>query len=338
MRRLAADDSDIDLISMDVNWTAEFAEAGWVVPWPKDQAEQAAEGVIPAVLKTGRYQGRMYAAPLNTGSQLLWYRKDLVPNPPATWDEMLKIASQLPAGERAIEVQAARYEGYTVWFNSLLASAGGSILTKNGKVSLARQPTEDALRIMHDVATAPGADPSLSNNTEDEARIAFQAGNAAFQVNYPFVYPAAKDEVPKIFANMGVALWPRVNPDEPAHVTLGGFNLGVGKFGDHRNLAFEAARCLEQPDLQVGYAVKDGLPPITEALYQDPRIVKAYPFADLLLETFKEGSTRPVSPAYNDISLAVQRTLHPPSSINPKSDVDTLRSRVDDAINSRGLL
>jgi multiple sugar transport system substrate-binding protein len=45
-----------------------------------------------------------------------------------------------------------------------------------------------------------------------------------------------------------------------------------------------------------------------------------------------------VSPAYNDISLAVQRTLHPPASINPKSDVDTLRSQVDDAINSRGLL
>ena len=108
VRRLAAGDSDIDLISMDVNWTAEFAEAGWVVPWPKRQAEQAAEGVIPAVLQTGRYQGRMYAAPLNTGSQLLWYRKDLVPNPPATWDEMLEIARQLPAGERAIEVQAAR--------------------------------------------------------------------------------------------------------------------------------------------------------------------------------------------------------------------------------------
>ena len=82
VRRLAADDSDIDLISMDVNWTAEFAEAGWVVPWPKNQAEQASEGVIPAVLKTGRYQGRMYAAPLNTGSQLLWYRKDLVPTRP----------------------------------------------------------------------------------------------------------------------------------------------------------------------------------------------------------------------------------------------------------------
>ena len=52
---------------------------------------------------------------------------------------------------------------------------------------------------------------------------------------------------------------------------------------------------------------------------------KAYPYADLLLETFKDGSTRPVSPAYNDISLAVQRTIHPPSGIDPQSDIGALR-------------
>jgi multiple sugar transport system substrate-binding protein len=338
VRRLAADDSDIDLISMDVNWTAEFGEAGWVVPWPKDLAAKVSEGVIPAVLATGRYHGRMYGGPLNTGSQLLWYRKDLVPNPPATWDEMIEMAESLPAGERAIAVQGARYEGFTVWFNSLLASAGGRILDRRGNVSLARKPTEAALRVMRNVATARGADPSLSNNKEDESNVAFEAGKAAFMVNYSFVYPAAKADAPKVFKNLGVALWPRVDPDQPARVTLGGFNVGVGAFGAHRRLAFEAAQCLGAPKQQVGYAVKDGLPPVSEALYQDPRVRKAFPYAELLLQTFRDGSTRPVSPANNDISLAVQRTLHPPRSIDPKADVGTLRSRVDDAIHSRGLL
>jgi multiple sugar transport system substrate-binding protein len=280
----------------------------------------------------------MYGAPLNTGSQLLWYRKDLVPQPPATWDEMVRMTKNLPAGTRAIEVQGARYEGFTVWFNSLLASAGGEILDKRGDVSLARGPTQNALRVMRAVATAPGADPSLSNNKEDESRVAFQSGHAAFMVNYPFVYTAAKEEAPKIFKNLGVALFPRVGPTEPAHVTLGGFNLGISKFGAHRMLAFAAARCLGAAKQQLLYATKDGLPPVSEALYQDPRVLKAFPYANLLLETFREGSTRPVSPAYNDISLVVQRTLHPPRSIDPKSDVGTLRSRVDDAIHSRGLL
>src|ERR1700712_3389472 len=60
VRRLAANDSSIDLISMDVVWTAEFAGAKWIVPWSKHDASTIGDGVIPAVLKTGQYRGRMY--------------------------------------------------------------------------------------------------------------------------------------------------------------------------------------------------------------------------------------------------------------------------------------
>jgi len=31
-----------------------------------------------------------------------------------------------------VEIQGNQYEGITVWFNSLLASAGGSVLTPDG--------------------------------------------------------------------------------------------------------------------------------------------------------------------------------------------------------------
>ena len=33
VRRLAAEDDTVDLVGMDVIWTAEFAEAGWILPW-----------------------------------------------------------------------------------------------------------------------------------------------------------------------------------------------------------------------------------------------------------------------------------------------------------------
>jgi len=338
VRRLAANDSGIDLISMDVIWTAEFAEAKWVRRWPTALADQVSTDVIPAVLQTGQYHGRMYAAPLNTGSQLLWYRKDLVPVAPTTWDEMISMAERLPDGVNKIEVQAARYEGYTVWFNSLLASAGGRILAGPTTPSLRDPATVAALQVIKRLATSSAADPSMSNNREDTTDQAFNAGRAAFMVNYPFVYAAAKADAPDVFQNLGVALWPGVTPGEPSHVTLGGLNLGVGAFSSHPNLAFTAARCLLDPESQILRATKDGLPPVQEALYDDSRFRAANPFADLLLQTFKDGSQRPASPAYNDISLAVLNVLHPPSGIDPKSDAAALRSRVDDAVHSRGLL
>jgi multiple sugar transport system substrate-binding protein len=129
-----------------------------------------------------------------------------------------------------------------------------------------------------------------------------------------------------------------VDADEPSHVTLGGFNLGVGAYTKQPSLAFKAAQCLLDDKRALLRATKDGLPPVKEALYSDPKFREANPFADLLLQTFRDGSSRPVSPAYNDISLAVQGTIHPPRSIDPKSDVKALRDLVDDAVNSRGLL
>jgi multiple sugar transport system substrate-binding protein len=234
VRRLAAEDPDIDVMSMDVIWTAEFAEAGWALPWPEDLTREIKSETIPSVLSTAEYEGELYGAPLNTNTQLLWYRKDKVPGgtPPATWEEMIQIADGLPEGENYIEVQASRYEGLTVWFNSLLESAGGSMLSGDGEsaeVSLPEEPTRAALEVMRNVARSSAADPNLPNSLEDEGRLAFQDGRAAFMVNYPFVYDAIEEARPEIFDQLGVAPYPSVVEGEPAKVTLGGYNLGVWK-------------------------------------------------------------------------------------------------------------
>lgn len=337
VRRLAADDRDIDLISMDVIWTAEFAEAGWVEPWPAERAAAVTEGVFPSVVATATYDDQLYAAPLNTGTQLLWYRTDLVPEAPTTWDQMIDVAESLPPGQNAIQVQGRRYEGLTVWFNSLLASAGGAMVgDQPDQVGLDPEPTQRALEVMQRMARSSAADPSLSNYAEDEGRLAFQSGSSAFMVNYPFVYESIRSSAPEMIDKLGVAPWPRVDENEPAHVTLGGFNLGVSTGSRHPDATFDAATCLRSPENQV-IAAGGGLPPAISALYDDPRVLEEFPYADLLRQQVEAGSTRPVSPAYNDVSLAVQRVLHPPDSIDPEADAATLRQRIDDALNSRGL-
>ena len=104
-------------------------------PGSGKQKEEASKNVFPSVLKTASYEGELYASPFNTNTQLLWYRKDLVPKPPETWDEMIEMAEELPeAGQ--IQVQAERYEGYTVWVNALIESAGTSILKGPEEVEL----------------------------------------------------------------------------------------------------------------------------------------------------------------------------------------------------------
>src|SRR4051794_18775054 len=95
VRRLAAKDSSVDIVGMDVIWTAEFAEAGWIKEWTGQPAQKATRGVLPGPLQTAKYKNKLFAAPFTSNTQILFYRKDLVPTPPKTWDEMIQQAEKI---------------------------------------------------------------------------------------------------------------------------------------------------------------------------------------------------------------------------------------------------
>ncbi len=337
VRRLAAGDDDIDLMGMDVIWTAEFAAAGWLLPWTGRHAA-AVTGRLEATRRSASWNGRLWAVPFTTNAQLLWYRSDRVAAPPATWDEMLREAEGLgPKGK--IEAQGARYEGLTVLFISLLRSAGGRLLTDSGRdVALPPGPTRRVLALMKRYATSSAAPANLANAHEDEARLAFETGNATFMLNYPFVWPSAHANAPQLAAHMAWARWPRVARDMPSRVTLGGINIGIGAFTRHPRRAYRAALCLASADHQRLAARLGGLPPTIEALYDDPAVRATFPFADTLRETLRDAVQRPQTPLYSDVSLAITQTLHPMRNIEPDATAAQLRRAVRRALHSEGLL
>ena len=339
VRRLAADDPSMDILGLDVTWTPEFAEAGWITPWPANVARQIVHGTLKTMVDTATWNGRLYSAPFNTNTQLLWYRKDLVPHPPKTWKQMIAMAEALAKQGKPhyIEIQGAQYEGYTVWFNTLVNSAGGQILSDNGQRVLLGPPAVRALDVIHTLAHSPAADPSLGSQMEDQNRLQFEAGRAAFELNYPYVYPSAKADVPDIFKNMRWTTYPTVKPGEPAHVTIGGINLAVGAASKHKAQAFAAIECLRNPQNEIRNAVLGGLPPVLEAIYSQHAFQKAYPMWKAIFDTLKTASVRPKTPAYQSVSLQISYTLSPPSGVSA-GDLGTLRSRLADAINSRGLV
>jgi multiple sugar transport system substrate-binding protein len=277
--------------------------------------------------------------PDNSNTQLLWYRKDLVPNPPKTWAEMIQDAAKLAKEGKPhyIEVQGKQYEGLTVWFNTLVASQSGSIL--KGPTTVSVGPTaQKAAAIIHQVATSPGADPSLSNSDEGTARLAFESGSAAFELNYPFVYPSIQADDPKLAKQMGWTYYPSVNPGQTARVTIGGSNLGVSSFSKYPQYDYAAIKCLTDPANQKLDAIKGGLPPTLAAVYNDPALAKPYPFKALIAKQLATAGIRPQTPAYADVTIAIQKALSPPASIDPTSVLSTLNSQLKAALSSGALI
>jgi multiple sugar transport system substrate-binding protein len=386
-RRLTGNDKSLDVMALDVVWTAEFAEAGWALPLSDDPAGEAEAdalaNTLPGPLKTAEWKDTLYAAPITTNTQLLWYRADLMDEPPATWDGMVAEATRLHAegGPSWIAVQAKQYEGLVVWFNTLLESAGGQVLSDDGKtVTLTDTPehraaTVKALQIIKAVATAPGADPSITQSDEGTARLALEQGKAALEVNWPFVLPSmlenavkggvaflplneradlkgsinevgsfaptddqfetAYDASKKVF---GFANYPGVLDGKPARVTLGGLNLAVGKNTQHKAEAFEAVRCLRNVENQRFTSVEGGLPAVRSSLYDDPAFQKKYPQYAIIREQLTNAAVRPATPVYQAVSTRISVTLAPINRIDPERTADQLTKQVQQAIDGKGLI
>ncbi|MET7619726.1 ABC transporter substrate-binding protein [Streptomyces sp. NPDC005408] len=340
VRRLAAEDNTMDILGLDVTWAAEFAEAKWILPWTGSNRSNATAGTLAVPLQTATWKGKLYAVPYNTNTQLLWYRSDLVPKPPKTWAEMLAMARALAKQGKPhfVEIQGAQYEGLTVWFNTLVESAGGSILNRTATAPSLGPPAVQAATIMRNLARSPAGDPSLSNQMEDQNRLAMESGSAAFELNYPFVYPSMKANKPGLFKSFRWAPYPAVDPGRPSKPTIGGIDLAIGAYSRHPDLAFEAALCLRNRPNQMTAALEGGLPPTLRSLYSDKTFVKSYPFSAEVLSALENASTRPQTPAYQNVSIAISHTLSPPSGISPRSDVDEIGSQIKDALESKGLI
>jgi multiple sugar transport system substrate-binding protein len=386
-RRLTGNDKSLDVMALDVVWTAEFAEAGWALPLSDDPAGQAesdaSANTLPGPLETAKWQDKLYASPITTNTQLLWYRADLMPAPPTTWGQTVAEATRLHAagGPSWIAVQGKQYEGLVVWFNTLLQSAGGQVLSEDGKtVTLTDTPehraaTVKALQIIKDVATAPGADPSVTQTDEGTARLALEQGKAALEVNWPFVLPsmlenAAKGGVEFLPLNddpalagaindagtfsptdeqfdtayeaskkvFGFAPYPGVIEGEPARVTLGGLNLAVGRNTQHKAEAFEAIRCLRNVENQRYTSVEGGLPAVRASLYDDPEFQKKYPQYEIIRQQLTNAAVRPATPVYQSVSTRISATLAPITEIDPESTADELAEQVQKAIDGKGLI
>ena len=136
VQHFQAKQSDYDVADVDVVWTAEFAAKGWLQPL-KDKMAIDTSAMLKPPWTAPRTRAPSTQPRSTSDGGILYYRKDLVPNPPKTWDEMMgmcSIAKQNNIGCYA--GQFSKYEGLTVNASEAINSAGGSVLDKDGKPSV----------------------------------------------------------------------------------------------------------------------------------------------------------------------------------------------------------
>ncbi|RNA70204.1 ABC transporter substrate-binding protein [Alteribacter keqinensis] len=311
----SAGDSTIDVFDADVIWPAEFAQAGYVLPLDRFIEEDGIDmdAYFPGTVESGHFDGRQWAMPKFTDAGLLYYRTDIVDEPPTTWDELLEMAEEY-AGEEGTEfgylMQANQYEGLVVNAIEFISAYGGQVLDDDQNVTVHSPETVAAIEKMKEIVDADSSPSNILNFDEPATHTAFLEGQAVFARNWPYMQSMTEDEdQSRVAGNVGFALLPA--GDAGSAAGLGGWMTMINRYSENPEAAWEFVKFMTGPEGQKISAMEGGLAPTIAELYEDPEVQDvAQLFADEeFVRTLDNAVPRPITPIYPQISDIMQIEL-----------------------------
>ncbi len=299
-------DSGIDVYNLDVTWIAEFASAGHLRPIPVERVDTS--GFLTKPLEACQFEGKLWALPFNTDAGLLFYRSDLVPDPPNSWQAMDGAIDKVLAGpNRPPELMAGyttqllNYEGLTVNAFEVIWAANGDVVTPGGDVVVDSAEAREGLRRLS-AGLTDGSDQILPDSVrfdESGSREAFNDGKVIFMRNWPVAYRHLGGKRDRV----GTTVLPRGS-------VLGGQNLAVSARSDQPRAALELIKFLTSERSQQLLFERGGFAATRELVYRDPAVQAKYPYAQTLLTAVQQARLRPVTPHYAQFSAKFREGVH----------------------------
>jgi multiple sugar transport system substrate-binding protein len=312
---LSAGETGIDLYSLDVIWTAEFARAGWIQPLP--DGFMSTEEFLQGPIESATYEGKLYAVPWFTDAGVLYYRKDLLSDAglpvPETWNEFTRACRTVaaPQGIDGFLWQGARYEGLVCNFLEFFWGMGGSIDPER----LAADPAEveaeiaSTLELMRGFFDDGVSPLSVLTYKEEDSRRLFTEGRALFLRNWPYAWSFAQDENSKVKDLVGIAPLPHAE-GATSYSTIGGWNTALSSYSKHPKEALEFLEFITSERAMKLRAIEGGYMPTLRSTYTDDDVLKANPHFESFFEVFRNTRNRPRSPHYPRASDVIQENVH----------------------------
>jgi len=299
----AAGSSSPDVVESDVTYTAKWAAGGYLSPVSCPQSAFNA-----AMWSTGTFQGKQYSCPFFLNVEGLWYRKDLIKTPPTTPAQVVSDAQAAmkadPKLKEGFAFEASQYEGEITSFMVLDKAFGGSL---NNLANIDTPQNVAALSYLHSlIYTSKVAPAAVTGYTEGQTGNDFDAGYAAFAINWPYVASGPFSNGMSA-ADIGYIPFPAAPGGQPG-VALGGSVLSINAKTAHLAAVNKLIAFLTSPAQQTARAI---------AVSDAPAVLAAYDstlFANSSLWQTVQGlaadaAARPVSPYYLTVSADLQEMI-----------------------------
>ncbi len=295
----------VEIVYMDVTWTAKFAENGWLLPVDKWFTQEKRKDFLESALKAGEYKGHIYRVPVRADVGVLYYRKDIVKKPPETWKEFEEICSKLPENMYCLSFQGMQYEGLVCNFFEYFWGAGGNFF-KDGNLNLNTKSTVEALKFMKELIQKGYSPKSVLTFQEQHSLNFFMEGKSVFMRNWPYAWNILNGEDSKLKGKIGIAPVLHKNGFD-SHGTLGGWGLGIASGVKNPEAVWKFIEFATSKQSQKILHFKRGAVPSRKSLFFDKDILKESPHYKELYKILLNAKHRPVHPEYPKISDTIQK-------------------------------
>ncbi|MCA1371636.1 extracellular solute-binding protein [Bradyrhizobium sp. BRP14] len=310
-----------DAVLFDVIWPAEFAVNDILVDVTDRITPEINEGVLPGAWTTVEYKGRRYGMPWVLDTKYLFYNKEILAKagfnaPPKTWAELMSQAKAIKEKgivQHPIVWSWAQAEAVICDYGTLLSAFGGKFLDEKGAPAFQSDGGLKALDYMAASIKDGTTNPNSREYLEEDVRRVFQDGEAAFALNWTYMFNLANDpKQSKVAGKVGVVAAPGVEGISAASAVNGSMGLGITKSSQHPEETLKYITFLTSQPTQNKFA-KLSLP-IWASSYDDPAVLEGQ---QEMVAAAKIGLPlmypRPAAVKYQELSLllqvAIQRAL-----------------------------
>ncbi|MBY3040672.1 extracellular solute-binding protein [Rhizobium laguerreae] len=326
-----------DVVLFDVIWPAEYAINKVLVDVSSRVTDEMKKGVLPGAWTTVQYDGKYYGMPWILDTKYLFYNKEILEKagikaPPKTWDELTEQAKTIKdKGLLATPIawSWSQAEAAICDYTTLVSAYGGDFL-KDGKPAFQTGGGLDALKYMVSSYSSGLTNPNSKEFLEEDVRKVFENGDAAFALNWTYMYNMANNpKDSKVAGKVGVVPAPGITGKSEASAVNGSMGLGITSASQHPDEAWKYITFMTSQATQNAYA-KLSLP-IWASSYEDPDVTKGQ---EELISAAKIGLAamypRPTTPKYQELSTALQQAIQE-ALLGQSSPEDALKSAADNS-------
>ena len=268
---------------------------------------------LPIAMDLVTFNGRIYGLPTDTNTYLLYYRVDLVKNPPNTWDELFKMAKKFTRRYNpksptlyGLAFYGRKEESTPMFWYQIFRSFGGTWWYSD-KPAFDSYPAVKALEWVTNVIKEKIVPPDIATYEYMEILGALQTGQVAFAVQWDAAYPTllSKKQSPLIYNKIKAAPVPgvrlpsgEIRRAQSAHDMI----LVINAHTQYPKKAFEFIAWATADPVAVKIYGETGLSPSHKSVLKDKDILAASPQLAVKIPALnKWGYAEPKIPDYPEM-------------------------------------